>query len=187
MKTRTILLDGLWGNPARLKLMQRNLEAGGIREAETFGYNSSGFGCLLDAGSQLAERIRAAEGPVNLVGYSMGGLVIRSALAQADSLPIKKIVFLNTPHQGSLLARIMPGAGMGQMRPGSEFLKTLDSSPCTGKILAVWTPGDLMVIPGRSARWGLATETFCCRVPAHIWPLFSRSVHAQVARFLSES
>jgi triacylglycerol lipase len=187
MKTRTILLDGLWGNPARLKRMQRNLEAGGVRNVETFGYNCSGFGCLLAAGAQLAERIQSGGQSVNLVGYSMGGLVIRSAIAQAGSLPVEKIAFLNTPHNGSQLARIMPGTGMGQMRPGSEFLQTLDSKPCAGRILAVWTPGDLMVIPGRSARWNKATETLCCRVPAHVWPLFSRTLHTQVARFLNES
>ena len=48
---------------------------------------------------------------LNLIGYSMGGLVARSAVAQASDsgqrwvTHLKKLIFLGTPHHGAPLAR----------------------------------------------------------------------------------
>ncbi len=180
---RTLLLDGLWGNPARLKIMRRNLEQAGMERVETFAYNSSGFACLVGEGRRLAETIQAQEGAVNLVGYSMGGLVIRSAMCECANLAVHKIAFVNTPHGGSQLARWLPGIGISQMRPGCEFLARVDTADWGVETLAVWTPGDLMVIPATSARWHRATRLSKCHVPAHVWPLFSLRVHRDLAAF----
>lgn len=182
--SRTILLDGLWGNPSRLSVMKRRLEAGGLRSVETFAYDSSGFACLEAEGRRLARFLRTSENPVNLVGYSMGGLLIRSAIREGDGLPVNKVAFLNTPHGGSKLARFLPGVGISQMRPGCEFLQRIDAEPWPYETLAVWTPGDLMVLPSRSACWSRAKKTSVCRVPAHVWPLISSGLHRELAEFL---
>lgn len=180
---RTILLDGLWGNPARMKIMRRRLEQAGMERVETFAYNSSGFACLVGEGRRLAETIQARAGPVNLVGYSMGGLVIRSAIFDCADLAVRKVAFVNTPHGGSQLARWLPGIGISQMRPGCEFLARMEAAAWCIDTLAVWTPGDLMVLPATSARWQRATRFSKCHVPAHIWPLFSARVHRDLAAF----
>lgn len=180
---RTILLDGLWGNPARLGTMQRRLERFGLRHVETFKYQSSGFACLIGEGKRLAEKISDYDEPVNLMGYSMGGLVIRAALHDHTDLPVRKAAFVNTPHRGSLLARYLPGVGIAQMRPGCDFLTRMEGEESRCESMAVWTPGDLMVLPSTSARWGGATKTCVCHVPAHVWPLFSPRVHRELAAF----
>ncbi len=180
---RTILLDGLWGNPKRLSAMRRRLEKAGVPRVEGFAYRSSGFSCLIEEGKRLAAHIASDPSPVNLMGYSMGGLVIRAALAYRQSLPVQKVAFLNTPHQGSMLAGLLPGVGIGQMRPGCEFLAKLNAAAWKFETLAIWTPGDLMVVPASSANWSLATRVSICRVPAHVWPLFSPTVHREVAEF----
>lgn len=183
---KTLLLDGLWGSVSRLRLMQRRLEMAGITDIETFPYRASGFSCLEEEGRQLAARIAAVNRPVNLVGYSMGGLVIQAARLANPGIEIRRAAFLNTPHRGSLLARWLPGAAIRQMRPGSEFLEKIASLEWPIPTLAIWTPGDLMVVPARSAAWPRATLTARCRVPAHIWPLFCPRTHAQIAAFLLE-
>jgi len=180
------VLDGLWANPARMGVMRRRLAAAGVGRVEAFAYASSGRRCLKEQGAKLVERLISLGGEVNLIGYSMGGLVARSALRQAPELPVKRAVFVNTPHQGSMLAWLLPGAGIAQMRPGSQFLADLDASPPSIPALAIWTPGDLMVIPAKSACWKNAAKTLVCRMPAHVWPLFSISTHRAIAEFLLE-
>lgn len=179
----TILLDGLWGNASRLSLLKRRLESCGLPSVEIFRYNNSGYACLDGEGRRLAHFIGLRTEPVNLLGYSMGGLVIRSAMSSDEDLRVRKVAFLNTPHQGSVLARILPGVGISQMRPGCAFLRRIDAANWPHETMAVWTPGDLMVLPARSACWSKASKTASCRVPAHIWPLFSARLHREVAAF----
>jgi Predicted acetyltransferases and hydrolases with the alpha/beta hydrolase fold len=183
---KTLLLDGLWGSVTRLRLMQRRLAAAGVRDVETFAYRASGFCCLEEEGRRLAEHVAGLERPVNLVGYSMGGLVVQAARLANPDLDIRRVAFINTPHRGSLLAHWLPGAAIRQMRPGSKFLEKLASLEWSVPTLAIWTPGDLMVVPASSAAWPRATLTARCRVPAHIWPLFCPRTHAQLAAFLLE-
>jgi pimeloyl-ACP methyl ester carboxylesterase len=60
-------------------------------------------------GAELAALLDTVPGPLTLVGHSMGGLVIRSALAQAEGRRwpqrLKRLVTLGTPHQGAPLER----------------------------------------------------------------------------------
>ncbi len=42
--------------------------------------------------------------PISLVGHSLGGILIRQYLTQADHRPIARVVMLGTPNQGSHLA-----------------------------------------------------------------------------------
>lgn len=60
-------------------------------------------------GAELAALLDDVPGPLTLVGHSMGGLVIRSAIAQAGRRRWLKrlhgLVTLGTPHQGAPLER----------------------------------------------------------------------------------
>jgi pimeloyl-ACP methyl ester carboxylesterase len=60
-------------------------------------------------GAELAALLDTVPGPLTVVGHSMGGLVIRSALAQAEGRRwpkrLKRLVTLGTPHQGAPLER----------------------------------------------------------------------------------
>lgn len=96
--------------------------------------------------------------PFHLVGHSMGGLVIRAALARrGGTMPgLGRVVFLGTPHRGALLAerhaprwwyRWLFGkrAGM-QLRPGDAFYaRTPPPSVCFGTIA-----GGRGRVPGRN-------------------------------------
>lgn len=60
-------------------------------------------------GAELARLLDDMQGPLTLLGHSMGGLVIRSAIAQAGRRRwlkrLKCLVTLGTPHQGAPLER----------------------------------------------------------------------------------
>jgi len=167
--------------------MRGRLIEAGVGEVEVFRYDTSGLRDIGRLGLDLAAAIRSAGCEVNLVGYSMGGLVVRSAIASANDLPVRRAAFLHTPHGGSIMAHLLPFTGIRQMRPGGEFMRRLDAQRWEIPTFVVWCPGDLVVVPGHNARWGMAQEEMRCDVPAHIWPLFSRRIHLAVARFLLAS
>jgi len=149
-------------------------------------YDNTGRTGLQKLGNRLADEIRRLDCRVNLVGYSMGGLVIRSALTQHPELDVNRIVTMNTPHQGSLAAAFLPLAACRDMRPGSSFLEKTESAPWPWPTLAVWCPGDLMVLPGWSARWKKATREAACLTPAHVWPIYGEEIHQRVSEFLND-
>lgn len=74
--------------------------------------------------------------PVQLVGHSIGGLIIRYALAQTerghDKFPsyllVEDVVTLGTPHDGAGFARVCSGTKeCAEMVPGSEFMNWLET------------------------------------------------------------
>jgi triacylglycerol lipase len=182
---RTLLIDGIWAPPSRRYDALAALIEERCGPTQKYYYNSSGNVRFADLGRQLADEIRRLDEEVNVVGFSMGGLIIRAAHLVDPTLPLRRAAFLNSPHSGSWLSWLLPLRGIRQMRPGSEFMRQLRDAPWDIPTLVTWCPLDLMVFPGTSARWDKAQETICCRVPAHIWPIRSRSIHRRVARFLA--
>ena len=73
---------------------------------------------------------------VDIVAHSMGGLLIRQYLSHHPEHPIRRLVFLATPHFGSHATQVLIGlARIGatgnlqaaEIQPGSEFLWQLNS------------------------------------------------------------
>jgi pimeloyl-ACP methyl ester carboxylesterase len=92
---------------------------------------------------------------IDVVAHSMGGLAVRHYLnAFGDKAMIRTVVFLATPHRGTLTARIAWGKGAREMRPGSSFLRALNATqlPEAVRAFTVRMPIDFRVLPGASAR-----------------------------------
>lgn len=68
-------------------------------DAEYFDYDWRKS--LTVSGRQLAERIEAIGEPVSLVAHSMGGQVVRAALAEGELSHVDQVITLGTPYQGS--------------------------------------------------------------------------------------
>ncbi|KAB2345156.1 esterase/lipase family protein [Actinomadura rudentiformis] len=74
---------------------------------------------------------------VDVVAHSMGGLVIRNAIARVkrkhDGFPsklyVEDVVTVGTPHSGTAKANACPTAQCKQMRPGGGHLKWLNGLP----------------------------------------------------------
>jgi triacylglycerol lipase len=131
------------------------------------------------------DEIHRCNQPVNLIGFSMGGLVIRAAHLIDPHLPIRRAAFLNSPHEGSILAYALPWQGIKQIRPSDSFIQRLKTAEWDVPTLVSWCPFDTMIVPARSARLKGADETICCAVPVHVWPIFSRRIWRRVVSFLS--
>lgn len=179
----TVILDGIYGRVSRFRRLRDRIRDE-IGPCEFWDYENTGRTCLLELGRRLADHLQET-GPCHLIAFSMGGLVVRSALYQEPGSPVKKVVFLNSPHQGSALAWLLPLPAGRQMRPGSSFLQELEKAPWNRESLAVWCPGDLIVLPGSSARWDKANEILCHQIPAHLGAIYSPRIHREVIRFLS--
>jgi pimeloyl-ACP methyl ester carboxylesterase len=186
IETRTWILDGFLGNSKRLETLRQRVEDE-IGPAEIWKYQTAGV-TPIDRLARVFRDILAWEtAPVNIIAYSMGGLVTRAALAGRPMPNLKRVVFLHVPHHGTEMARLAPLPATRQMRPGSALLKRLALQPWNVETLNVWCPGDLIVVPGSRARWESASEEAVCQVPAHIWPIYSKQWHAKIVQFLSAS
>ncbi|UCG12084.1 MAG: alpha/beta fold hydrolase [Deltaproteobacteria bacterium] len=128
---------------------------------------------------------------VDLVGHSMGGLVIRSYLtSNSGRAKVRRVVTLGCPHAGSKLAVFGLGRAATEMVPGSEFLENLNQTvqvPEGGNLYAVYTVLDNMIVPNESARlMGRGVTSLETRAVNHVGLLFCRHT-ARLVRQCLES
>ena len=120
-----VLVHGLWYGPVSLALMARRLEARGFR-THSFSYPTLGQGLASNARA-LFDFVRERElSHLDLVGHSLGGLVILRMLDEWSGLPPGRVVLLGSPVRGSATAiKIvqMPWARplVGQARSALEY------------------------------------------------------------------
>jgi triacylglycerol lipase len=68
------------------------------------------------------------EKPFHLVGFSMGGIVVRFYLQKMNgNVYAQKLITLASPHHGSWWAWLLNIKSCQQVRPNSEFLNSLNS------------------------------------------------------------
>ncbi len=164
-----VLVHGYGSIKSHWLTLQVALRRIGVTDVTAINYNPW-RGDIRTIAQQLVDHvddIRARTGAtkVNLVGHSMGGLVIRYAvdvLGLHDR--VDRAITIASPHGGSafaLLAGLVPGRrqltrSAAQMRPGSRFLRELDRAARENTASAVrWTAlystGDF-IVAGRSAK-----------------------------------
>jgi triacylglycerol lipase len=186
MQSHSIILDGFWGRPHRWEPLRAALEDR-VGPAEIFYYDSSGKPTFELLATQLIDRIRAIGEPVNLVGYSIGGVVVRTGCLLAPDLPVRRAALLNVPHGGSILAWLLPFPGVRQLRPNSELLGKLKSQAWSIPTLVVSNPLDTVIVPPSSTKWSVETGSYAiCSVPIHVWPIFSKKLRERIVRFIGE-
>lgn len=141
--------------------------------------------------ARAVDAIRATTGApqVDIVAHSMGGLAARRYIADhaGHPPPVRRVVFLATPHAGTWAALLAFGGGGREMRPGSRFLRDLEACEWPGCVeaIALRTRLDLRVFPPRSAVFPCA-DNHCLRVVTHQGLLRSRRVHRLVVEALLE-
>ena len=182
--TQTLILDGIWGSHSRWERLRSRI-ATEVGPCRIWRYDNSGRASIESLAAALSLEVKRINAPVNLVGYSMGGLVVREALRQVPGLKVRRVALLNSPNYGSAAARLLPLSACREMRPGSAFLKQLNAAPWKYPTLATWCPYDLMVFPGSSGRWKKANIVLRLDVPMHIWPVVSVEIHRSVTAFLA--
>lgn len=132
----------------------------------------------------LLERTGASE--VDIVAHSMGGLATRWYLAHAPDAPVRRVVFIASPHRGTLSAHFAWGDGRSEMMPDSPLLDTLNArapSPDGIETITIRTSVDTHVVPGESATLpDVPDHRLCC--PSHAGLLRDDEVFRLVQDFL---
>jgi len=81
------------------------------------------------------ERYLLPFGEVDVIAHSMGGLLVRQYLSHHNDHPIRRLVFLSTPHFGTMVAGVLERVASihaegnlqaDEMQPGSDFLWQLN-------------------------------------------------------------
>lgn len=114
---------------------------------------------------QLAEYISETfepQQPLDLVGYSMGGIVSRYYVQRLGGIDrVQRFITLSSPHRGTLTAYSLPLPGYLDMRPDSRLLRDLNQDVTALKRLnftSMWTPFDVMIVPANSSQMPVGRE-----------------------------
>lgn len=97
-----------------------------------------------------------AEQPIDIVGFSMGGIVSRYYIQRLGGINrVQRFITIASPHRGTFAAYSSTRPGCLQMRPESEFLQDLNRDVTMLENLnftSIWTPLDLMIVPANSSQ-----------------------------------
>ena len=129
MKEHVVLVHGLGRTCRSMAQLQRGLEAKGFA-VQCWSYPSrrrhlaghiAAFRGWLEA--------RAFEGPVHFVGHSLGGIIIRGALAADPPLNLGRIVLIATPNRGAGVVSRFGGWPFSKMIFGLPLEDLAEDSP----------------------------------------------------------
>jgi triacylglycerol lipase len=170
--------------------MEKWLKTGGFRP---LGVNlkpsdgSVGLDKLADQIGIFAEQNLSSMEQFDLVGFSMGGIVARYYVQRLGGIKrVRRLITIAAPHHGTYVAYAAGTVGSKQMRPGSSFLRALNSDAALleqVRVTSIWTPFDLMIAPASNSRLGLGQE-FRIPVGMHPWMLTSQRVLRLVEKLL---
>jgi triacylglycerol lipase len=141
---------------------------------------------------QLADLVNRTFAPhqhIDLVGFSMGGLVSRYYLQRLGGIDrVQRFISISAPHRGTLSAYFSSRPGCVQMRPDREFITDLDrdvDSLDRLNFTSIWTPFDLIILPPSSSQLGIGTE-IVIPVLAHAMMVFDRRCLETIATALAQ-
>ena len=106
--------------------------------------------------SQFINNNFAPRQSLDLIGFSMGGLVCRYYLQRLGGLKrVQNLVTVACPNQGTLTAHLTWNYGCRQMLPESYFLQDLNSDEYTLNRInctAIWNPLDFIIFPPQNSK-----------------------------------
>jgi len=187
-----VLVPGWFANDRDLAALRLRLLAAGWSDVQSIDFRDpigSNREHAVELDSLVRQVIAESGAPsVDIVAHSMGGLATRWYLLTHDPAPVRKLVFIASPHRGTLTAHVAFGDGREEMKPGSAFLDTLNASaavPPAMDAITIWSPLDLIILPQESATLaGFESYRVCC--PTHEGLLLDSEVFTIVRGFLEE-
>jgi triacylglycerol lipase len=188
----TILVPGWLDNVRTLGRLRTFLELAGHKAVICSPQPSDGTAPIPRLAQQLADFIDggfAPGEPVNLFGFSMGGLINRYYLQKMDGWRrVRKFVTAASPHRGTMTAKLATLQAALQMRPDSEFILDLNSDLTAlerVQFTSIWSPFDLTIVPANSSVLpvGKAKRVWS---PAHGVMMYDPNVMRVIAQVLAE-
>lgn len=187
---RVVLVHGFLETGALFNVMKHRLEKHGMKCFVAKLTPTDGRGGLEKLAVSLKKEIDAEFGPdvpINVVGFSMGGVVSRQYLQMlGGAARCRNFITLASPHHGTVMAWLYPTKGAADMRPGSRFLANLEKTEGSlGKIsvTSYRTPMDMIIVPPSNSIWDRA-ENLEYPVLMHPFMLTNRAVVDDVERRL---
>lgn len=154
----TILVPGFSDDTDILRGLESHLRGVGIAAYAISPQPSNGDVSIAVLAQRLAATLAQQFTPTttfNFVGFSMGGLICRSYIQQYGGLArTERLITIATPHQGTWTAYTYNRPACVEMRPGSDFLTTLNRDLSALQQLnftSIWTPLDLTILPQTSS------------------------------------
>jgi triacylglycerol lipase len=154
----TILVPGWLDNVRTLNRLRTFLELAGIQSVICSPQPSDGSAPIPRLSQQLADFIEggfAADEPINLFGFSMGGLIHRYYIQKMGGWQrVRKLVTCASPHRGTMTAKLASHQAGLQMRPDSDFIMDLNhdlSLLQQIEFTSIWSPLDLTIVPANSS------------------------------------
>ena len=152
-----LLVHGYAGTESVWAPLRRALAEAGFGYVVSLNYNSFAMdprAVSAELARQALQALAAAGAPrIHLIGHSLGGLIVRSAIAANPELSCKTggAVTIASPHHGIPLARIAPGQCARIMHPGHRCTQPEAGAPGPVRWLAYYSDGD-RIVPPASAR-----------------------------------
>lgn len=155
MTKRVILIHGLSGFPATMKLIQRRFTKAGY-SVSNLGYNARGktFQQVAQEVSDKVDSICREGDTVNFVCHSMGGLIARYCIKN-NTHPHKrkwwlhKIVTIGSPHEGAHWVSDIPfGHKIGRVLFGDKIVESLEDEDYFKDALPQLSSYKVMTIEG---------------------------------------
>jgi triacylglycerol lipase len=125
-----LLIHGIDDTDRLFRYMIPWLQSKGLQVHSLNLIPNNGDAGIDELARQLAAYVGAAVPPgqfVDLVGFSMGGLIARYYLQRLGGLErVQRFIAISSPHSGTWTAFLRGNPAARQMRPGSDFLKDLN-------------------------------------------------------------
>ncbi len=160
-----LLVHGIWKTYAAFRRMSRYLTARGFAVHGLDLTPNDGRAGLDELAGQVAAHVDStfpAGAPLDLIGFSMGGLVTRYYVQRLGGIErVRRFITISAPHHGSQWAHVRSLPGYLHMRPESAFLQDLNSDVAMLSRISftsIWTPLDLMILPSSSSRLPVGEE-----------------------------
>ncbi len=154
-----VLVHGIWNTASIFSTLKAYLEREGWQVYALSMTPNNGDAPLELLAQQVAIFVNQHLGeqqPIDLVGFSMGGLISRYYVQRLGGLErVQRLVTVSAPHQGTVLGLFSDRFGIQQMRPNSPFLRSLNQDIHQLKRLhfvSLWTPFDLLILPPWSSQ-----------------------------------
>lgn len=175
-------------------LRQRLIEAGWEEDRVQALHFDDPVGSNIEHAEEVAHAVaelmaRTGASQVDFVAHSMGGLAVRHyMLFLSGGEFARSVIFLGTPHRGTLAAHVAWGTGGEEMVPGSDFLTALNERgtvPDGVRVRTIRTPIDLRVLPMSSATLpGAQDVEVCC--PSHAGLIYDADTFEVIRAFLAD-
>ncbi len=187
-----LLVHGLMDTSHKMRKIAAHLRGLGWQVADIDLTANNGDTRLEILAQQVATKIDRTFAPrqsIDLLGFSMGGLVTRYYIQRLGGIDrVQRFVTISTPHRGTIAANFSTRCGCIQMRPDHDFIQDLHRDVDLLKKLnftSMWTPFDLIILPPSSSQLGIGTE-FKIPVLAHPLMVSDRRVLEAISTALSQ-